>query len=128
MREYGLGNETYLCQVDLPSLFGLVDRRKEYKPLPKFPAVTRDLALLCDEKLPVLALEKAIRQAAGDPLEHLELFDVYQGEQVEKGKKSVAFSLALRSHDHTLTDKESDEVMQRVLHALEKECGALIRR
>ena len=128
MREYGLGSETYLCQVDLPSLFGLVDRRKEYKPLPKFPAVTRDLALLCDEKLPVLALEKAIRQAAGDPLEHLELFDVYQGEQVEKGKKSVAFSLALRSPDHTLTDKESDEVMQRVLDALEKECGALIRR
>ena len=114
--------------MDLPSLFGLVDRRKEYKPLPKFPAVTRDLALLCGEKLPVLALEKAIRQAAGDPLEHLELFDVYQGEQVEKGKKSVAFSLALRSPDHTLTDKESDEVMQRVLDALEKECGALIRR
>ncbi len=128
LRNYGIGAEFYVCELDMLSLFQRVDRQKEYRPLPKFPAITRDLALLCQEELPVLNLEKAIRAAAGKALEQLTLFDVYQGEQVEQGKKSVAFSLALRSYDHTLTDEEADAVMKKVLARLETDCNAVIRR
>ena len=128
LRNYGIGAEFYVCELDMLSLFQRVDRQKEYRPLPKFPAITRDLALLCQEELPVLNLEKAIRAAAGKTLEQLTLFDVYQGEQVEQGKKSVAFSLALRSYDHTLTDEEADAVMKKVLARLETDCNAVIRR
>ena len=129
LRNYGIGAEFYVCELDMLSLFQRVDRQKEYRPLPKFPAITRDLALLCrEEELPVLNLEKAIRAAAGKTLEQLTLFDVYQGEQVEQGKKSVAFSLALRSYDHTLTDEEADAVMKKVLARLETDCNAVIRR
>lgn len=128
LRNYGIGAELYVCELDMLSLFALLDSHKEYKALPKFPAVTRDLALLCGEDLPVLSLEKAIRAAAGKPLEQLELFDVYKGAQVEAGKKSVAFSLSLRSYDHTLTDAEADAVMKKVLAKLENEFGATIRK
>ena len=65
--------------------------------------------------------------AAEDPLEKLELFDVYRGAQVAEGKKSVAFSLSLRAADHTLTDKEADEIIQNILKALETDCGAVLR-
>ena len=102
--------------------------RSEYKALPKFPAITRDLALICDQETPALYLEKTIRAAVGKTLEKLELFDVYQGAQVSQGKKSVAFSLALRSYDHTLTDQEADAAVQKALVRLKEERGAEIRR
>ncbi len=83
--------------------------------------------MLCDQSLPVLYLEKTIRAAAGKTLERLELFDVYQGAQVGEGKKSVAFSLAFRSYDHTLTDQEADAALQKALIRLKEERGAEIR-
>ena len=89
-----------------------------YRPLPKFPASTRDLALLCDDETPVATLEKAIREGAGKILESVCLFDVYRGEQVAKGKKSVAYSLTLRAADRTLTDEEADAAVKRILKVL----------
>jgi len=127
LRNYGIGAELYVCEADILSLYQLADTKKEYKALPKFPAVVRDLAVLCDQSLPVLYLEKTIRAAAGKTLERLELFDVYQGAQVGEGKKSVAFSLAFRSYDHTLTDQEADAALQKALIRLKEERGAEIR-
>lgn len=89
-----------------------------YQPLPKFPAITRDLSLLCDDALPVGKMEEAIAQAAGKLLEEVTLFDVYKGDQIAAGKKSVSFSLRLRSHEGTLTDEQADAAMKRVLKAL----------
>ena len=94
---YGI-NERILCfTLDVDSLFAHTQTEPTYTPLPKFPAVTRDLALLCDETIPVRILEKAIMKGAGNLLETIQLFDVYQGEQIENGKKSVAFNIVLKS-------------------------------
>ena len=127
LKNYGIGAELYIAELDLDALFQLVDKERYYQPIPKYPASTRDLAVLCDENIYVLQLENSIRKAAKKSLEKLELFDVYRGAQVAEGKKSVAFSLSLRAADHTLTDKEADEIIQNILKALETECGAVLR-
>jgi len=127
LKNYGIGTELYMAELDLEVLFELVNKDRFYQPIPKYPASTRDLAVLCDEEIYVLQLETCIKKAAKKQLEKLELFDVYRGAQVAEGKKSVAFSLTLRNPDHTLTDKEADEIIQNVLSALEAEYGATLR-
>ena len=89
-----------------------------YKPLPKFPAATRDLSLICDDEIPAAELEKAIKGAVGKILEKVTLFDVYKGKQIEDGKKSVSYSLTMRSHDGTLTDEQADNAVKKALKAL----------
>ncbi len=112
--------------LDADKLFEIAEPEKTYTPLPKFPAVTRDLALLCDENMTVRTLEKAIIKGAGTYLEHIKLFDVYQGAQIEAGKKSVAFSVTLRSAESTLTDEISNRVVADIMAELEK-TGAVLR-
>lgn len=89
-----------------------------YKPLPKFPAVIRDLAVVCDENIPAAHLEKAIAEGAGKLLESVKLFDIYRGSQIPAGKKSVAFSICLRSDQCTLTDEQADAAVKKVLKKL----------
>ena len=126
LENYGIGARAYVADLDFQTLFGLVDGVElQYRPLPRFPAVTRDLALLCDAELPVGALEKTIAGACGSLLEDLTLFDVYTGRQIADDKKSVAFSLVLRAPDRTLTDTEADAAVRRVLEALAKDGVAL---
>lgn len=127
LENYSIGAALYVCEVDVTALFENTDMLKEYRPLPKFPAVSRDLAVICNEDVTVLELETAIKNSCGKSLEKLELFDIYQGSQVEKGKKSVAFSITLRSYDHTLTDVEADDTLKKVLKALATDCNAVIR-
>ena len=98
-----------------------------YEPLPRFPATTRDLALLCDSSIPVAALESCIIKAGGKYLRGCELFDIYTGKGIPEGKKSVAFSLTLRADDMTLTDDHAEETVQAVLSALESTYQAVIR-
>lgn len=126
LENYEIDTRAYVACLDLTMLFQQVATEKGYQPLPKFPASTRDLALLCDEKLPVAELEKAISNAAGTVLEDLKLFDVYRGAQVQAGKKSVAYNLVLRAPDRTLTDEEADAAVKRALKAL-KAIGVEIR-
>ncbi|MFA9381245.1 MAG: phenylalanine--tRNA ligase subunit beta, partial [Acetanaerobacterium sp.] len=115
---YEIQTRCYLATIDMPALFAARYAEKVYTPLPKYPAVTRDIALICDEEIPVLTLEKEIKNAAGRILEKVELFDVYKGKQIEAGKKSIAFSLVLRSADATLTDEQADAAMKRILKAM----------
>lgn len=104
----------------------LSEKEVTYKPMPKFPATTRDLSLICDDNLPAASIEKAIKKAAGKVLEKVTLFDVYKGKQIEEGKKSISYSISMRSHDGTLTDEQADSVMKKVLKAL-KDIGADLR-
>ena len=123
---YGINTRVYVGKLKMRKLYALQSADKKYHPLPKFPASTRDLALLCDDSLPVLTMEKAIKAAAGKILEKVELFDVYKGSQIADGKKSVAFNITMRASDRTLTDEEVGGAMNRILKALE-ELGAQIR-
>lgn len=123
---YGISGRVYAFTLDTDVMFRHTCTEKQYHPLPKFPAVTRDLALLCDDAIPVLTLEKAISKAAGSLLENIKLFDVYKGKQIAEGKKSVAFSITLRSADSTLTDETASATVAKVIKALE-DLGATLR-
>ena len=125
-KNYDLG-ETYTAELDFTALLGCRTPEGKYVPLPRFPAVTRDLALVCDRTVTVASLADTIRRGGGALLRSVALFDVYTGSQVPQGKKSVAFSLALRADDATLTDADADAVMKKILALLEKELGAVIR-
>lgn len=124
---WGIDAEVYAAELSIEALFPLRRTEKLYHPLPKYPAMTRDLALTCDECTYVGRMEDAIREAAGDALETLTVFDVYRGAQVGEGKKSVAFSMALRHPDRTLTDTEADEIVARILKQVERTCCATLR-
>ena len=126
-KKYGISGEVLAAELNMNALCDAADPTRLYQALPKFPASTRDIAVLCDDAIPVAHLENAIRKAAGKILERVELFDVYRGEQVPAGKKSVAYSLVLRAADRTLTDEECDTATKKALGALETEFGAVLR-
>ena len=126
MENYGMDCRAVGFTLDMEMLFSHAQLVKAYTPLPKFPAVSRDLALVCGDAVPVKTLEQAIRSGAGNLLENVKLFDVYKGEQIESGKKSVAFSVSLRSSDSTLTDDRVSGTMKKIIKELEK-AGAALR-
>ncbi len=123
---YGIDKKVYIAEIKLSYIYDYQKAPTLYKPLPKFPAVTRDIALLCDAELPVGELDAAIRKGAGTLCEAVTLFDVYQGAQIPEGKKSVAYSLTLRSLEATLTDEQVEKVMTKVFKHLE-DLGATLR-
>ncbi len=124
---YGITEKVYVAEIKLDVLLTIEKRKTTYKPLPKFPAVERDFAMLVDRDIPVGNIEKAISSGAGRLLEKIELFDVYQGSQIPEGKKSVAYSVWLRSADSTLTDKEIEDVSNKIIKKLEA-IGAELRK
>ncbi|MBQ6048526.1 MAG: phenylalanine--tRNA ligase subunit beta, partial [Oscillospiraceae bacterium] len=124
---YGLDCEVYCAELSFDALFELKGALPVYKPLPRFPSVTRDIALICDIKIPVGDLEECIIRSGGEYLKNCELFDVYTGHHIAEGRKSVAFSLTMRSDDHTLTDEDAEKTVAAVLKALDSEFGAVIR-
>ena len=116
---YEIGVKTYVAKLNIPELMEAAADKITYQPLPKFPATTRDISLLVDEDMPVAELEKAIKGAVGKILEKVSLFDVYRSDDMKKnGKKSIAYSISMRSHEGTLTDEQADGAMKRVLKAL----------
>ena len=123
---YGIGTRVYCAKINVDVLLKLDYSERVYKPLPKYPAATRDISLICDDSLPVASLEKLIKGAVGSVLERVKLFDVYKGEQIAGGKKSVAFSIVMRSAEGTLNDEQADAAMKRVKKAL-AEIGAEVR-
>lgn len=118
LENYEIGMRAYAALIDFDTMYNNRKPEKQYKPLPRFPAVTRDIAFLCDDSIPVLTLQRAISSAAGDRLESISLFDVYKGKQIPNGKKSVAYNMVLRSKDSTLTDTDADAIMKRIIKAL----------
>ncbi|HIQ68412.1 MAG TPA: phenylalanine--tRNA ligase subunit beta [Candidatus Faecousia excrementigallinarum] len=124
---YGMDCEVYCAEIRFDKLLALQLPEATYVPLPKYPAVTRDLAIVCREEVTVGEAEAVITQAAGKLLRNIRLFDVYRGTGVPEGKKSLAFSLELRADDRTLTDTDSETVTKNVLEALENQLGAVLR-
>ncbi len=124
---YGLDCATYCAEIDVVLLHDLEGAEPVYTPLPRFPAITRDIAVVCDAAVPVGELTECIRKAEKNVLRGVKLFDVYTGVGIPEGKKSVAFSLTLRSDDGTLTDDHAEEAVRAVLDALRESFGAVIR-
>ncbi|MCL2031552.1 MAG: phenylalanine--tRNA ligase subunit beta, partial [Oscillospiraceae bacterium] len=124
----GASVPVFACELRLDAILAQAAPESKYAPLPRFPAVTRDLALLADEGLTHAALLGAIRQYGGKLLADCALFDVYQGGGVPAGKKSMAYALTYRAPDRTLTDEEVDRAVQKLLRQLEKETGIVLRQ
>ena len=126
-QNYGVDAELYCAELDFGQLLAAEGADPEYAPLPKFPSVTRDIAVVCDEAVTVGQLENAIRKGAKGLLKEVSLFDIYRGKGVADGKKSVAFNLVLRADDRSLTAEEADADVKSILETLEKDCAATLR-
>lgn len=124
---YGVDAELYYADLKFDALFASRGADPEYQPLPKFPAVTRDIAVLVDKAVTVGAMESSIQAAAKGLLKDVTLFDIYEGEKLPIGKKSVAFNLVLRADDRSLTAQEADDEVNLVLDRLKKDFGAMLR-
>ena len=124
---YGIDSEVYCAELNFTTLLNLLAPEGVYQPLPRFPSVERDIAVVCDEALTVAEVEACIQSAGGKLLRSVKLFDVYRGKGIPEGKKSLAFSLELRADDRTLVDTDSDTVMRNVLDKLESSLGAVLR-
>ena len=126
-KNYGIDAEVYCAEIDFTALLALQLPDATYVPLPKYPSVSSDLALVCDEEITVAQVEDVITASAGKLLRGIRLFDIYRGTGVPEGKKSMAFSLELRADDRTLTDADSEGVVSKVLAALAEKLGAALR-
>ena len=124
---YGMDCEVYCAELNFTELLTVLAPEKTFKALPRFPATSRDLAVVCDETVTVGSLEACITAAAGELLREIKLFDVYRGAGILPGKKSVAFSLTFRAEDRTLTDADIEPAMSEVLQALEQNLNAVRR-
>ena len=120
MDNYGIGEKTVVAVIDIPSLLDLATFDRKYTGIAKFPAVQRDISMLVKKEITAGQIEEVIEKKGGALLEDVTLFDIYEGAQIMTGYKSMAYSLTLRAKDHTLTDKEITEVMDRILNALRK--------
>ena len=126
-KNYGIDSEVYCAELNFTKMLNLRLPDPTFSPLPKYPPVSRDLALICDEALTVAQVEDTITASAGKLLRKIQLFDIYRGVGVPEGKKSMAFSLELRADDRTLTDSDSEQVVSAVLAALKEKLGATLR-
>lgn len=125
--EFGLTGDIFAAELNVRSMMSCVSPEPTFVPLPRFPAMTRDIAVVCDCDITVAALADTMYKAGGEYLESCKPFDVYTGPGIPLGKRSVAFSLSMRAKDQTLTDEHADEIMKSILSSLEKEHGAVIR-
>ena len=126
-KNYGMESEVFCAEINFTKLLTLQLPDATYTPLPKYPSVSRDLAIVCDEEVTVAQAEDVITAAAGKLLREIRLFDIYRGIGVPAGRKSMAFSLVLRADDRTLTDTESEAVVTKVLSALAEKLNAVLR-
>ncbi len=119
--------KTYIAVLETDPVIEKADMVREYKTLPRYPAISRDIAMLVKEEVPVRDIEKVLKQRGGKILEEIRLFDVYKGEQVPESMKSVAYTLTFRSLEKTLVDEEVNTVMDKILHGLKTNLNAALR-
>lgn len=124
---YDITKPVYIFELDATIVMKYMAKDLKYKALPKYPATSRDLAMLVDVDVNAADIEKAMTKAAGQNLTQITLFDVYTGKQVEEGKKSLAFSLTFQSNDKTLTDAEIDPAIEKIVAKLQKDFNANLR-
>lgn len=127
LENYGIEIDSFVAEIDMDILLKYANLKRSYKPLPKFPAVTRDIALLIDDSVLVQEIHSIIKNKGGNLVETIELFDVYKGKQIPEGKKSIAYRIVYRANDKTLTDKDVSKVHSKILSTLEFNLGAELR-
>lgn len=127
VENYDIDTRVYIAQLNFDALVEETNLDRKYKPLPKYPAILRDIAVVVDSDVMVGELEKVILENGEGLIENIELFDVYEGKQIESGKKSVAFSLTYRSSKKTLKDEEVNKVHERIIEELERRLDAKLR-
>ncbi len=125
--KYEIELPCYVAEIDLDELYNFSNLKKSYKPLPKYPAVTRDLALIVDDAVLVQDIEDTIGKQGGNLVESIKLFDVYKGKQIPDGKKSIAYSIVYRAENRTLTDNDINKVHDKIVRSLEYKLGAQLR-
>jgi len=128
LKKFDIEADIYIAEIDFELIckHSKIEER-QYAEFPRFPSVYRDLAFVIDEAVPVGEVEKAIREKAGEILKSIRLFDIYRGERIGEGKKSVAFSLEILSKEKTLTDEEVNELIKKVVNYVEQKLGAKLR-
>ena len=127
-RKFGVKQPVFAAEINWPALFELVRRDKVvFKELPKFPEVHRDLALLLDESVRYADLRAAAFKQAKKLLKQVRLFDVYRGDKIPEGKKQYALSFVIQDPERTLTDQDTERVMDRLLATFQNEFGAQLR-
>ena len=124
---YGFTFPVYTAEIRVPVLMAHKSGEIQYRPLPKYPAVTRDLSFVCDEDIEVGTIEDTIRKAVGKLVENIRLFDIYRGAQVGAGRKSVSMRVTLRAADRTLTQEETEKDTAKIIDALERDLGIKLR-
>ncbi len=124
---YGMNIPVYIAELEFDAIFACGDTKKAYKPLPKYPATTRDFSFVCPEEMEVGAIEGVMSKAGGALVENVVLFDIYRGAQVGEGKKSVSLRVTLRAADRTLTVEEADKVSKKILNDLKFKMGLELR-
>ena len=124
----GLGNRLVLAgEFDLDALLAVLPPRFAYRPVPRFPAALRDVAVIVEESVTAERVAGEIRTAGGDLLREVRLFDLYRGENIAAGKKSLAYALTYQAEDRTLTDKEVDKAHKKIEDRLRHVLKAVIR-
>ncbi|PKM51739.1 MAG: phenylalanine--tRNA ligase subunit beta [Firmicutes bacterium HGW-Firmicutes-7] len=126
--QYEIGERAYIAVVDMSLLIKYANLDHSYQQIARYPAVNRDIAFLVKDEVIVQDIENILKQRCGKILEGFKLFDVYKGAQIEEGYKSIAYSLVFRSNDHTLSEKEINKVMSKVVNGLEFDLGAKLRQ
>lgn len=124
---FGISSELFVCELNVLAAMTATGAGKKYVPLPKFPAITRDIAVIVGEDVPAHELKRCIEKSIRDNIEKVEFFDIYRGAQIPSGKKSIAFSISLRAAERTLTDEEADDAVSRALEALGASFQAVLR-
>ncbi len=125
--EFDIDAKVYIGELDMELLMGKTVFDVRYSPLPKFPSIKRDIAVLLDTDIEVGEIENILRETGGDLVEGIELFDIYTGEQIPEGKKNVAYALTFRAKDRTLKDQEVNLVMEKMVKNLQNKLGASLR-
>ncbi len=126
-KNFDIGEKCYVAEISLDMMFEAIDQNVKFKALPKFPAVTRDIAMLVDKTVAVADIEEIMVKASGKLLDTIKLFDVYEGSQIPEGKKSVAYAISFRAPDRNLTNEEINVVFEKILKKLESGVNAQLR-
>ncbi|QEK12495.1 phenylalanine--tRNA ligase subunit beta [Crassaminicella thermophila] len=127
MENYNIDTRVYVGEIDFNIIYQITRLDRVYKELPKYPAMTRDMALVVKEDIYVKQIEDIVKENGREILESIKLFDVYKGKQIQEGYKSVAYSLTYRAKDRTLTDEEVTKVHEKIVKELEEKLGATLR-
>ncbi len=128
LENYDIPMRVYIAELDFDEVANQTNLNRKYKPLPKYPSVERDIAIVVSEEISAGQIEEIIRNKGGKLIEEVNLFDIYKGSQIEEGYKSIAFNIVYRSDEKTLTDKDVAKIHNKILNSLANQVGAVLRQ